>query len=589
MQLVYPLPGHQTYEASTFLLGSVAAGQQLWVNGQPVATHPEGYFAWQIPLQEGPNTFQLQAYESDQPVGESITCSVQRLSHLSEERVRALPFPGMVPEAVQPSQSVVLMSGQWLEVCCPAHPGLTVTCQLEDWPEACFPLTADPTPGWVDRRDPIFAQLYFTQATVAKSCFYTGRFQIPATCPPLEQSQLQLTFTSPAGHRETRMLEATVSVWAQPRRAVVTQDRALARLSPCNGDRWTAQPAGVSLIAVGRESGWVRVALNSMLSIWLPEDSIRVLNEAPDPPASVRLIHLHREASNTVRLAIPLSHPVPLHLNWHANEVVITLYGAESRCDFIEQDWFEDRLPVLGAIRCQQEADETVVIRAACPGLSGYDYQYTTDAEGITWLNVTIRTLPAQNEETVLLIDPGHGGEEYGSVGLSGIAEKTLNLTLSVQLAEALQEKGFQVVLTRQDDVEVSLGERAALCRSSQAHLSISVHHNALPDGNDPLQNRGVCCFYYQPHAHALAQTLQAQLVQHSRLPAFGLLFGNYSLTRIHEAAAVLVEVGYMIHPDDYAQLIDSACQEKAVQGLVAGIEQWVTTRRREALRLQQG
>lgn len=81
------------------------------------------------------------------------------------------------------------------------------------------------------------------------------------------------------------------------------------------------------------------------------------------------------------------------------------------------------------------------------------------------------------------MLDPGHGGIEPGAVGPGGLAEKEVNLDVSLRAAALLRAEGVQVALTRSDDTCASLGWRVRFAASRGARLLVSIHHNADPDG----------------------------------------------------------------------------------------------------------
>lgn len=79
-----------------------------------------------------------------------------------------------------------------------------------------------------------------------------------------------------------------------------------------------------------------------------------------------------------------------------------------------------------------------------------------------------------------IVIDPGHGGEEVGAVGRSGVYEKDLALDISRRLEARLEAGGrFEVLLTRSDDRAVPNRERTALANSAGADLFLSIHLNS--------------------------------------------------------------------------------------------------------------
>ena len=82
----------------------------------------------------------------------------------------------------------------------------------------------------------------------------------------------------------------------------------------------------------------------------------------------------------------------------------------------------------------------------------------------------------------VIAIDPGHGGEDPGARGKSGVIEKDVSLRISKKLAKLVNETpGYKAVLTRTGDYYVGLRERTGIARKAQADLFVSIHANSLP------------------------------------------------------------------------------------------------------------
>lgn len=75
-----------------------------------------------------------------------------------------------------------------------------------------------------------------------------------------------------------------------------------------------------------------------------------------------------------------------------------------------------------------------------------------------------------------VVIDPGHGGEDTGARGPSGVAEKDIVLEFAQAIASAVRADGFQVVLTRQADADPSLDDRAAIANAQANAIFISLH-----------------------------------------------------------------------------------------------------------------
>jgi N-acetylmuramoyl-L-alanine amidase len=93
-----------------------------------------------------------------------------------------------------------------------------------------------------------------------------------------------------------------------------------------------------------------------------------------------------------------------------------------------------------------------------------------------------------------IVIDPGHGGHDTGTIGPHGLLEKDLCLDVALRLGRMIEQKlpGAQVVYTRQDDTFIPLEERTQIANNAKADLFISIHANSSPD----VTARGVETYY---------------------------------------------------------------------------------------------
>jgi len=92
-----------------------------------------------------------------------------------------------------------------------------------------------------------------------------------------------------------------------------------------------------------------------------------------------------------------------------------------------------------------------------------------------------------------IVIDPGHGGHDTGTIGPHGLFEKDLVLDVSKRLGKLLAARlGAQVVFTRRDDTFIPLETRTAIANQEQADLFVSVHANSSSDPDA----RGVETYY---------------------------------------------------------------------------------------------
>jgi len=124
------------------------------------------------------------------------------------------------------------------------------------------------------------------------------------------------------------------------------------------------------------------------------------------------------------------------------------------------------------------------------------------------WSNLVVHTLDLQknlapllagnlqktNTSRVLVLDPGHGGANFGTCSTGGGAcEKTFALDWALRLAQLLATNGWTVHLTRTNDVEVSLPARVEMAETQHADLFISLHFNHSGGGPEPAGVETYC------------------------------------------------------------------------------------------------
>lgn len=203
------------------------------------------------------------------------------------------------------------------------------------------------------------------------------------------------------------------------------------------------------------------------------------------------------------------------------------------------------------------------------------------DAEKCLQPLLTPLPLPS-NADRLVVIDPGHGGESTGTRSvLAGQPEKLYTLDWAQRLAPLLLAKGWRVVLTRTNDVELSLPERAAIADRWQADLFISLHFNSTPSTN--LQGIETFCLtptgmpstitrQYEDDASrvfpnnrydggnvALAFRLHRSLLAATGAGDRGVRRARFmGVLRPQQRPAVLIEGGYLSNPEE-ARLINSA------------------------------
>jgi len=106
-----------------------------------------------------------------------------------------------------------------------------------------------------------------------------------------------------------------------------------------------------------------------------------------------------------------------------------------------------------------------------------------TDAERLASMIAAQQTPPARAAgKKIIVLDPGHGGIDSGTVGVNGLMEKDLALAEGLILARVLRGRGYSVFMTRDNDTFVPHRQRVSVGRTHKADLFISLHADSHPD-----------------------------------------------------------------------------------------------------------
>jgi N-acetylmuramoyl-L-alanine amidase len=227
----------------------------------------------------------------------------------------------------------------------------------------------------------------------------------------------------------------------------------------------------------------------------------------------------------------------------------------------------------------------------------------------------------------VAVIDPGHGGEKDGAVSVEGKREKDIALEIARLLKRRLEKQGARVILTRTADQSVELARRAALANAEKADLFVSIHLNSAP-GPGASRARGVETYFLSADAtdasatavaarenadrlagepevdpadvvggiladledtenlaasSRLAQAIHGAVVRGTRAPDRGVKQAPFYVLAGARMAAVLVELGFVSHPEEGRELGKAARQDALARAIADGVAAW----RREGARAE--
>ena len=193
----------------------------------------------------------------------------------------------------------------------------------------------------------------------------------------------------------------------------------------------------------------------------------------------------------------------------------------------------------------------------------------------------------AQAAKGTIVLDPGHGGDDPGMIGESGINEKKLNLIYAKKLQTLLEAKGYRVVLTRETEEGLydadaahkkaqDMQRRVAIIAEEAPLITVSIHQNSYHEESVS----GGQVFYYRDSSKgkALAEILQDRFDyvlgdQNRRLPKAN---ANYYLLLHVKCPIVIVECGFLSNRKEAALLNSGEYQDKLAYTIHMGIIEYL-------------
>lgn len=336
----------------------------------------------------------------------------------------------------------------------------------------------------------------------------------------------------------------------------VKNDNAPLRLTPIDSgiNRLSHLSKDMQLRINGEKGDFYRVCLNSQLFGWIAKSDVEQKTDINDDckPILIRSFKI-KEDNDFFIYEFDLSGKITPFIVKENNGLTLQLFNLQGLEDY------------------------TLTYNIPIQKLFGYDAYYDKDNKFV----LKIRKFPIIDTEKPLkniriAVDAGHGGSEFGAIGCCGDKEKDINLAISNELQKELEKRGAKVIMTRENDSDLSLKDRIKIVKENNAALSVSIHANALPDGADPIKNRGTSVYYYHKQAKTLAECILNSMTTQLGTQNDKVRQASLALVRPTFSVSILIEVAYIINPDDYALLLNKDFQKKCAKSIADGLEKYI-------------
>jgi N-acetylmuramoyl-L-alanine amidase len=559
LKVAYPPDGHRTTAPRIFLIGTAGPGGEVTLAGRPVRRSPGGHFAPSVPLRVGPNRVELSHR------GETLMLTI----HRRPDRTAPPEGAAFAPGSLEPALARAVQPGELVRLSAVAQPGAAVSVRIGS---RTIPLMPQPPSAALPDQKAGLTGADQPQALTRV------RYEALARFTKVGRLGTPVFRVTAGGQTHEEPGPAPLEV-LDPERPVVVEVSAtagIARSGPSSDHaRLTPVPRGTRAVVTGREGDWLRLAHGP----WLDRAEVNALPGATPPRSAIRSVRV-RPVEGATELVFPLQEPVPATVEVEEGRLTLTLHHVTAQTDLFRTP--ED--PIVRRLDWMPVAGDRIAYRV---GLHtrlpwGWSLRY----EG-TSLVLTLRHpppvpgAPGRLDGVRIALDAGHGGaEDHGTHGPTGLPEKDVTLPMTQVLREVLERRGARCELTRVRDAFIDLKPRTDAIARIAPHVSLSVHYNALPDAGDAEATRGFGAFWYHPQAHGLAEAIHRAMTRQLGRPSYGVWWDNLALARPTVAPAVLLEMGFLINPEEFEWCVDPVAQRAAAEAIADGVSSWLAAPR---------
>jgi N-acetylmuramoyl-L-alanine amidase len=211
----------------------------------------------------------------------------------------------------------------------------------------------------------------------------------------------------------------------------------------------------------------------------------------------------------------------------------------------------------------------------------------------------TKKSVHKKSTQKTVIVDCGHGGTDSGAIGCNGIKEKDITLAIGLRLAHALKKRGIRVLLMRSSDTTVPLDERTSFANTHNADLFVSIHANYAKNSAQGIDTFALDTTLlhtitalnddgaYKPlyehlktrvdAGNRLAHNVHAAIMTHvhTQYPLVVDRKVKHEIAQIllgSHMPAVLIEVGFVSHPEEAKRLVDATYQQLIADSICNGI-----------------
>ncbi len=515
-----------------YICGSSDPDRPLWINGETVrARSSEGFYGVLVKLDDGENIFTLTQESREAVVKITKTASLPVSVKMKEAVILAGSTFPQNPEYKAPGEKITLS--------CQGPIGSKVEVVIGGKSYAMNPSSTKAS------GDGIYSTTFTCVYTIPS---YTGSPRIIDLGAPLYKMNYKGIVSSIKAPANVGVI-----MKGSPYYAEIIKDNTYTYSSPNSGSGGIHElQKGMVDYITGITGNYVRLSIGH----WVDKNKVKIYSDKNKLYANIKKAE-YTAGETWEELKLYTATPSLAIANYENNELSLTIVGLnEGTIPKLPQDALVSAIEVNNGKYVLKFNDK----------ISGYYIEKTKDG-----LVLRIRRMAKVKEGEfplegiVIMLDPGHGGDSLGAVGPLGAewAEKVININTAMKLKKELEDLGAKVLMTRTEDVDVSLEERLNASKAAKPDLFISLHANSMESNVDISKVDGFSIFYRDNHAYDIAGEIHKSVIETLNRNDKGIHSQKFYIFRGTWSPSILIESGFVPNPYEFQWLIDE--EEQAI------------------------
>lgn len=539
-----PLEDIRTSYSKYYLNGASDPSKPLYLNGKLVENRSkQGYFGVFVSLKEGDNTFTItQGTSSDTRV----------IYRIPSTPAKPMQSADIVQSSVYPQSMEYRAPGEKITLSCKAPAGATVTVEVNG---KKYTMTTSEKPAGTGLY-PVTYTYTYTLPT------YTGDPRVIDLGNPVYTMSYK-------GTTKTRKAPATIGVIMEGASyyAEVAKDMIFTYDVP-NTDGGGVHELYLGMVdyVTGLTGSYARLSTGQ----YVQKSAVKITTKISARPVINTMEYITGEKWDMLKLSISGAPAAYITADGEALKLHVSAYTNASIPVLPEKALISSITKTSG----RTSNVYTLKLRNSRQ-FEGYSIEKTAD--GLV-IHLKHRAYAKAGDKPLtgitIMVDPGHGGAETGTLGPLGLkyAEKDMNLDNGFRLKAELEALGATVLMTRTKDVDLSLNDRLMASKKAKPDMFISIHANSMADNVDNSQYFGFSTYYREAHARSLSQGILDHVTTVLNRKNKGIHKKNFYVIRGTWTPSLLIECGFVPNPTEFEWLTDASEQQKLMKTIAEAI-----------------